>query len=497
MSAIWSHGQSEEQHYPRLQSRLDVDTLIIGAGITGLTTAIKLLDQGQSVAVVEALHIGAGTTGGSTGNLYGTLSSGLSNVQKKWGADATREVVSLRNLAVDLVEDLSQRFSIDCQFSRCPLHACITWPDGELEQYLQAEYDSAADAGLSAALTDYVAEVPFPLHRALRIQDQAQFNPLRYVQGLARAVTELGGLVFEGSPVTHLDANQRMATTEQGEVHAHTIVQATHTPKGINLLQAEMQPYLEYGVGARLTKPWEAEGIFWVLSDSQSLRTFSHNNEHYVVAVGGKHKTGESKDKHHYRELHGYLQTHFDVGEVAYQWTAQQFIAADLLPYIGHSGHEGIYVATGYGADGLTWGTVAGTLLGNQIVGRHSRGAELFDPRRFTPIKSAKNWMKENISVTKHLVEDYLTREEPGALQDVPQGEGRIMKLNGEDVAVYRSADNTLSVLSPVCPHMKCKVKWNGTGSTWDCPCHGSRFAPDGRVLEGPALTPLASRSVG
>lgn len=499
MSAIWKEGQAEGQTYPQLHSRLDVDTLVIGAGITGLTTALKLLDQGQRVAVVEALHVGAGTTGASTGNLYGTLSSGLSNVEKKWGADVTREVVSLRNLAVDLVEDLTQRFSIHCQFTRRLLYVGTRVPDSDLGHYLQLEYDSAADAGLNAALTDSVPELPFPLYRALRIQDQAQFNPLHYVQGLARAVTEMGGLIFEGSRVSNLDANQRMVTTygepQQGEVHARNIVQATHTPKGINLLQAAMQPFLEYGVAARLKKPC-GDGIFWIISDSQSLRTYTYDNEQYVVAVGEKHRTGEPNGRNHYQELSSYLQTHFDTDEVRYQWAAQQFMSADLLPYIGHSGHEGIYVATGYGADGLTWGTVAATLISNQILGRACRGAELFDPRRFTPLKSAKNWVKENVSVTKHLVQDYFTHEDAGALRDVLPGEGRIMMLNGEDVAVYRAADNTLSVLSPICPHLKCKVKWNDTDSTWDCPCHGSRFAPVGNVLEGPALTPLTPHSV-
>jgi glycine/D-amino acid oxidase-like deaminating enzyme/nitrite reductase/ring-hydroxylating ferredoxin subunit len=498
MSAIWSLGSLGEHRYPQLRDRVEVDTVIIGAGITGLTAALKLVEAGQRVAVVEALEVGAGTTGGSTGNLYGTLSESLTKVRKKWNDDVLNEVVSIRSAAVDFIEETVERFGIDCDFARRPLHFCVSKPNQQLEEMLDAELEASRVAGLTANLVTEVPELPFPVHKALRIENQAQFNPLAYAQALSKVVAELGGMIFEASPVTEIDASAGQVKTALGHVKATTIVEATHTPKGVNLVQAEMEPYEEYGVAARMGASAAdklPKGVFWILDDAQSLRAYSHGGNDYVVAVGEKHKTGHAEPgKTFYHNLSNYLKTHFAVAGSDYQWTAQQFKSADLLPYIGRSGHDNVFIGTGYGADGLTWGTVAGGIIGHEILGQYVRGTDLFSPRRFTPGKSAAGWMKENVSVTQHFVKDYLSSSDLEDVDAVAPGEGQVLKLKGEEVAVYRSADNQLSVLSPVCPHMKCKVKWNSTASTWDCPCHGSRFAPEGQVLEGPALQSLAPR---
>lgn len=497
MTAVWTVGRLGAQTFPQLQTRLEVDVVVIGAGATGLATAYKLLEAGKRVAVVEALQVGAGSTGRSTGNLYSTLSQGLAPVREKWDDAVIREVVALRSLALDFIEDVFDHPSRDCHFVRRPLYLAIPDADAEQEQQLEAEHSAATAAGLSATLVDAAPELPFPVHKALRIDYQAQYNPLRYVQCLAHMVTEAGGLIFEASRVTDIDASAGTVKTEHGEVHAEAIVEATHTPKGVNLIQAEMECFQEYGVAARVPATAQLpEGIFWLQDGFHSLRSYSEAGERYVMVVGEKHATGHSDlGKGHYDKLCSYLQRHFKVDRFDYRWSAQQFKSADLLPYIGRSGHDNVFIGTGYAADGLTWGTVAATLISNLVLGRDSRGAALFSPRRFTPAKSAQNWLKENTTVAKHLAKDHFTSVGDGGLGDVAPGEGRLVHMHGEDLAVYRSADNQLSILSPVCPHMKCKVRWNGADSTWDCPCHGSRFAPDGGVLEGPALEPLQPRA--
>lgn len=495
MHSIWDVARTEGQGYPTLDRSTEVDVAIIGAGATGLATALKLTEGGQKVAVLEALTVGQGSTGNSTGNLYGTLSQGLEGIRKKWNQDVVREVVSARMQALDFVEETTQRFSIDCQFMRRSLYFCSAAP-GQKEEMLEEEYLTASGAGLTASLVDEVPELPFNIHRALRIEHQAQYNPLRYVQGLAKAVDELGGRIFERSHVIEVDDKNGIVKTPQAEVRAKYIVHATHTPKGINAVQAEMLPQREYGISATLERSPCPEGVFWILDTSNSLRSYRYNGEDYLIVIGGKHKTGHGKPGiDYYEELKEFARTHFNIGRFEHTWSAQQYTPADGLPYIGRSplaSHS--FIGTGYAADGLTWGVVAAALISDQILGRENRWGKLFDPKRFTPLKSAKNWYEENKTVAQHLMKNYLSSAQLQRLEDVDLGEGRIVEIDGEKLAVHRNQQGTLSVLSPECPHMKCMVSWNAADTTWDCPCHGSRFTIHGDVIEGPAYQPLARR---
>lgn len=497
MRSIWKIDDNEQVCYPQLTGVMTVDTVIIGGGITGVTTALRLVEDGQLVAVLEAGRVGSGDTGNSTGNLYSTVSQGLAPIEKKWDQTVVSEVVSARAHAVDFIEKTVDRYGIDCQFSRRPLHFCVRDASGAqqkaLDKMLDSELEVSLAAGLSASIVNQIAEFPLAVHRALRIENQAQFNPFKYTRGVAKTIAEQGGLIFSNSRLVSIDADIGLVKTANGEIKAKNIVFATHTPLGINLLQAEMQPYREYGISARLNGNSYPEGVFWMQDDSKSVRSYDYKGEKYLVVVGSKHKTGEGTEgPGYYKTLQEYASRHFDVASFEHQWSAQQFQSADLLPYIGRSGHDNVWVGTGYSADGLTWGTLAGGVISDQIKGRENRVSDLFNPRRFTPIKSAAGWLKENASVTKHFVKDYLTPAKLKHLEEVMPGEGKLVKLDGEKLAVYRSPDNELSVLSPVCPHMKCLVSWNDADTTWDCPCHGSRFSPtDGSVIEGPAIEPL------
>lgn len=498
--ALW-YVNNRPGSYTPLHGAVSAGTVIVGGGITGLTTALKLAEAGIPVVVLESRQIAGGDTGNSTGNLYSTLSQGLAPVEKKWSADVVAAIVAERARAIDLVESTVERFAIDCQFERRPLYWCLRDAGDRSDDALQREYAVAKTAGLQARLVDAVPRLPDANSGAICLENQAQFNPLSYVQGLARRVVELGGVIHERSPVTGVDAKAGVVNTAAGEVSARQIVLATHTPIGINLLQAEMEPSREYGISAVLDSNFQTdsypEGIVWIQDAAVSLRSYLYNDRHYLVAVGYKHKTGEGKlGEGFYQALEQYVSERYDVAEFTHRWSAQQFKSADLLPYIGRSGHENVWVGTGYAADGLVWGTIAGDLIANQILGQQDSRAQLFDPRRFTPVKSAARWTAENLSVASHFIRGYLTPARVRQLDQIEPGEGRIVNVDGDRLAVFRSATNELLALSPVCPHMKCMVNWNGAEKTWDCPCHGSRFAVDGSVLEGPAMQPLSRHLV-
>ncbi len=495
MRAIWDIGSTEQHHYPTLTENISADAVVIGAGITGITTALQLADAGMDVVVLEALAVGQGGTGGSTGNLYSTVATGLAPLRKKWGDETIQDVVSARAQAIDQIEAWVKRFGIECQFHRRPLYHLTQAEDKKALETLDAERDALRCAGLDVTAAED-AMLPFQITHGLKVEGQAQFNPLRYVQGLARAVSQQGVRLFENSPVRDVDYSHGVVTTDRATVTARHIIHATHTPKGINLLHAGLLPSREYGIGATLNSGDYPDGIFFVHDSFHSLRSYHHGDEHYLVVIGEQHKTGEGHaDDTYFARLQAYMNEHFDVKSAAYRWSNQQYSPADGLPYIGRMhGKDNAYLATGFAADGLTWGTLAGMIIADLASGQDNPWHQRFDSRRFTPGKSAMNWAKENVSVTKHLAKDYLGTRNLKELADVPPGQGKVMSLKGEKLAIYMSHAGELSVLSAVCPHMKCLVHWNGAETSWDCPCHGSRFDIHGEVIEGPAYNPLARR---
>ncbi|SFU96126.1 FAD-dependent oxidoreductase [Halomonas korlensis] len=500
MEAIWGIGGTDQHHYPTLNEDISADAVVIGAGITGITTALQLADAGMDVVVLEALAVGQGGTGGSTGNLYSTVARGLAPLRKTWDDATIRDVVNARALAIDHIEALVERFGIDCQFHRRVLYHIAKAEDKQILETLDAEREAMRCAGLEVKSAED-AMLPFQMTHGLKIEGQAQFNPLRYVQGLARAVSQQSVRIFEGSPVREVKYPQGVVVTDKATVTAHHIIHATHTPKGINLLHASLLPSREYGIGVKLNSGAYPEGIFFVHDPFHSLRSYRHGDEHYLVVIGEQHKTGEGQaDAAYFERLHAYISEHFDVESIAYRWSNQQYSPADGLPYIGRMhGKDNAYLATGFAADGLTWGSLAGMIIADLVTRRDSPwrthfDSSRFDSRRFTPGKSAMNWARENASVTKHLAKDYLGTRNLKELADVSPGQGKVMTLKGEKLAIYMSHDGELSVLSAVCPHMKCLVHWNGAETSWDCPCHGSRFDIQGEVIEGPAYHPLARR---
>jgi len=334
MAAIWDVARADES-YPPLLTSIEVDVAVIGAGITGLTTALEVAQAGKHVVVLEARRVGDGTTGGSTGNLYAPLTKGLASIRKKWDDRVMREVASSRASAVDYIEDTVRRLAIDCQFRRCSLYRLLTSPDASLNADLDEEFAALTSAGLAAS---HVSDVPlpFPIHRGLKLENQAQFDPLRYVQGLAREVSRLGGSIHEHSSVLDVDYDQRILKTGAVEVRAQHIVHATHTPKGINLLQAGMQTYREYGLSAKLGGQAYPEGIFWVFDPFHSIRSYHHAGKDYLMLIAEHHKTGEGQlGPGYYEKLKSYLSERFDVTGFEHLWSAQQYSSADGLPYIG------------------------------------------------------------------------------------------------------------------------------------------------------------------
>ncbi|MDB5761273.1 MAG: FAD-dependent oxidoreductase [Herminiimonas sp.] len=490
--SIWSAAQ-QPVAFPALTSNLSVDVVIIGAGITGITAAALLSSAGRRVAVLEAMKVGHGTTGHSTGNLYAPVDESMHKLARKWGGDTVREVVQSRALAIDLIERNIAEYRLDCDFSRQPwvLYSSQAMPD-EIEA-IENEYKAALDAGLSAHLAKDLP-LPYAVRKALVVDRQAQFHPLKYVQQLAKAIRSDDCMIFEGSPVQDIDEQKGEARVKDFTVKAQQIIMATHTPKGFNVIQTELGAYREYAVAAALAERQLPGGIFWSAGmPKTSTRLVDLRGAPYVLMIGERHKTGQQDDTGaRYQVLENSMRSRFNIASPVFRWSAQHYRAADGFPYIGlAAGASRLYLASGFATDGLTYGTLAGIVLSDLIAGKGNRLADLFSPRRFTPLKSAKNFFKENLNLASFYIKDYAHGPAAKKLAEVAPGEGELIDVDGNKMAVYRDENSQLFILSPVCSHLKCIVHWNRAERSWDCPCHGSRFNYDGKVIEGPALEPL------
>jgi len=490
MTSLWQ-GTAHPVHFPSLNEDADADVAIIGGGITGLTAAMLLTEAGKRVIVLEAGAIGAGTTGLSTGNLYAVVDHRLHAIEPEWGRDTMEAVAQSRMDAIDLIEDTVRRYGVDCQFRRRPFYLCASSQAREDIEIIEREYRAAKNANLNAVLTNKTP-LPFPIYKALLIEGQAQFHPLNYVRALAKHLVDDGCAVCANTRVTHIEDKTGVVHTDGGQVRADAIVMATHTPKGIYAVHALMEVHREYGIAAPLLEDTRPDGIYWDISTKHSIRTYAADGQTYLMVIGGRTLMGNEPDaRQRYRDVERFAHERFGIGDIAFAWSAQSYRSADGLPYIGRShGSSRTYIATGFGADGLTYGTLAANIISEEILGREGRWSDLYDARRFTPVKSARSAASETMGVARHLLKDYFARR-PKELEQVPPGEGRILKIDGDRVAVYRDELDHYSLVSPRCTHMGCMVHWNNAEKSWDCPCHGSRFAVTGTIIEGPALSPL------
>lgn len=493
--SLWN-SFSGTTDFPALQSDLQVDVAIIGGGITGITTAQLLSKEGFNVAVLEARKVGGGTTSHSTGNLYFTIDKILSSLQSKYDNEIIRNIVSSRYDAMNLIEKNVKDFNIDCDFERVPWY--LYSDNEENASKIEQELETAREAGVNMEEAKQ-EEIPFHINKGVKVGGQAQFNAMRYVQELSKKVEGERCRIFENSRVTSVEDNSDgvVVHTLNGKVSAKYAVHATHTPKGVEVqYHTTLGPYREYAVAVKLKGGTYPKGIFWGYygkGEKVSMRSYERGEEKFVLAVGEPHKVGQAKDnEQHIKNLVSFLEQYFEIEEVTHRWGGQHYKPADLLPYIGKK-TEGSreFVATGFSTDGLTYGTLAAMLISDEIGGKENLYSEMYAAKRFTPMKSAKEFIKENVNVAVQYVKDLPFSADEAALKNLKTGEGTILEKDGHKVAAMKNELGEVKMHSAFCTHLSCVVHWNNAEKTWDCPCHGSRFDSDGMVLEGPALHPL------
>lgn len=488
--SLWA-ATSPESSYSSLKGKIEVDVAVVGGGITGLTAALLLKRAGKKVAVIEKSRIATGESGQTTAHLTEVVDTRFHKIASDFGKERARAVAESSRAAIAQIAQLVTELKIDCAFERVPgfLYAESLTDMVELKRELKA----MQQAGIGA---QWVKEVPVPFESrgAIMVEDQAQFHPGNYLEALAKAVDSDGSHVFERSRVVELrDGEPCRLKTENGSIVAREIIVATNNPISNRVtMQTKIANYRTYAIAARIEniRSRLSAGLFW---DNQDPYHYTRLHGDYVLIGGEDHKTGTIENTGaSYEKLIEYAHAKWGVSEIAYRWSGQITRPVDGLPYIGRaplSRHE--YVATGYTGNGMTFGTIAGMLLSDEVLGRANSWSKLYDATRINLRASAFKYISENKDYLICMIKGRIEPPEAKSLSEVGVGEGKIVEIAGKKVAVYHDEIGTLHALSPVCTHLGCHVSFNRSERTWDCPCHGSRFGVDGRVLNGPATVDL------
>jgi glycine/D-amino acid oxidase-like deaminating enzyme/nitrite reductase/ring-hydroxylating ferredoxin subunit len=495
--SLWESTESEgTPNFSALNQPLQADVAIVGAGITGLTAALSLLNKGLRVVVLEAGTVGGGVTAQNSGHLTTMLDSDYTAVARHFGDDSARRVAQALTDAIEWIGEQDRQWRLASEFQVVPGY--LFAESAEQRGDLQSEYQAMKRLGLSVSRHKAVP-LPFSVADGVVMERQARLHPLRYAMGLAHVLANHNLEIFEETRVTSVEreSGQFWLQLENGHrVTARTVVLATHTPIGLKpLLQAKIVPYRSYIIGVRV-RNHIPDALYWDVAEPYHYIRLAHDDAGDLLMIGGEdHKTGEEPDTRiRLNRLERYAQRRFDVRTIDYRWSAQLYDPIDGLPYIGELSRErGLYIATGFSGDGLTFGTIAGRLLADQILGAADPAlSKLFSPGRINALASGGRLLTENTKIISHFIGDRLgAGNTPQSLEHIAPGEGCLMEVEGQKRAVYRAPDGQLSVLSPVCTHANCLVKWNTAENSWDCPCHGGRYTPTGEVLNGPPVLGL------
>lgn len=497
--SVWL-GEFTPPSFEALDQDLDVDVCVVGAGIAGLSVAYGAVCSGRSVVVIEDdAMIGAGETSRTTAHLTYAFDDSYLVVERLHGAEGARLTAESHVAAIDEIARIVHAESIPCQFERLDGYLILA-PDHE-PKVLEREFEALRDAGLTGV--EWVDRAPltgYDSGRCLRYPHQAQFQPLHYLTGLARAVVQRGGRIFTRTHAARIEGGPRgvsgRVTMEHGPaITARDIVVCTNTPVQDRLtLHTKQYPYRTYALAARVPRGSVTRALYWDTETPYHYVRFHSRPDHDLLIVGGEdHKTGQDDDaRERWARVEAWARERFpQMGAIEMAWSGQVLEPMDALAYIGRNpGEENVWVVTGDSGNGMTHAVIAGIMLPRLMDGKEHPWAKLYEPSRKS-VRAGLQFARENLNMAAQYAR-WLT---PGDVEDVsriPAGQGAVVREGMKKFACFRDDRGMLHRVSAVCPHLGAIVGWNSDEKTWDCPAHGSRFDSTGKVVNGPANSNLS-----
>jgi glycine/D-amino acid oxidase-like deaminating enzyme/nitrite reductase/ring-hydroxylating ferredoxin subunit len=493
------HSGVKVPKYRRAGKSMRVDVCVVGAGIAGLTTAYLLAREGKSVAIFDEGPIGSGQTGRTSAHLASAIDDRFVEIERLHGKKGARLAYQSHAAAIDTIERISREEKISCDFAR--IDAFLSGTPSDPPDFLDRELAAAHRAGFTPA--EKLPKGGLDNGPCLRFGRQARFHPLRYLVGLAGAIQRMGGRIYTGQRVKDVQGSDPKKKTPgraqlAGRIRAtaDSIVVATNTPSPINDwfgIYTKQASYRTYVIGAAVPRGAVQDALHWDTADPYHyVRVQRLPGPKDLLLIGGEdHKTGQFPESGApYARLESWARQKFPMMErIRYRWSGQVQEPADGLAFIGRAltDKENVFVATGDSGMGLTHGTIAGLLITDLILGRENPWEKLYDPSRKI---LNKEFVRENANALAQYT-DLITGGDATSVDEIPAGHGAVIRNGLSKIAVYRDPASKVHRHSAICTHLQCVVQWNPVEKSWDCPCHGSRFDPFGKVVMGPAIDDL------
>ncbi len=488
---LWLDTMSAPE-FSTLTHDLNVDVCIVGAGITGVTLAYLLKDTDLKVALIDSDRVLHGTTAYTTAKVtvqhdvfYHDLIHSYGEYQAKCYANAQTD-------ALQFISQTVQDLKIDCDFEE--KFAAVYTQDKKYVPLFEKEFQAYQTLGLNGRLVDEL-DLPFSIEKALVIENQAQFHPLKYLMGLLQSVAQSSNVeIYENTPAQDIvkqESDYVIKTASTVNICAKKVVQASHFPfyDDLALLFAKIEPSRSYLMACQGSKQLPKGMYLSYEEPTRTIRTYQD-----LLIVGGEdHRTGNQDDAvSKYKAIEQFAHAQFHVDEVVYEWSTQDYETVDKIPFIGRlQEKDEIYVATGFRKWGMTNGTVAALLLHDLLLEKENPWEELFNPQRKNLSAQLKNLIFFNAKVAFELLKGKLKLGDE--LDALNHGQAMVISTDEGKYGVYKDHEGELFVVDITCPHLGCELNFNRAECTWDCPCHGSRFSYKGEIISGPAHYSLKS----
>lgn len=504
MSSYWIQSTKNLKLNEKITNNYETDVCIIGAGLAGLSTGYYLAKEGVNVIILDKDNIGQKVSGNTTAKI--TLQHNLiyDYLIKSFGTDFAMKYFKSNKEAISNIKKIIDDENIECDFEYQDNYVYTTNQDDITKIHNEIKAINSLNNILNLNEKDIFADfvtscnLPFKICGAIKVKDQAQFHPLKYMFGLSKAIINKGGMIFTNSLVTDVKQKDGVYTTytDKHFIKSKYIVIASHFPfKDFpGFYFSKMYQSTSYVLGID-TKSDLFDGMY-ISSDKPtfSYRTAKYKDKKILIMAGGDHKTGYAPDNSQtgYNILEQEVKKYYSNCEILYKWNTRDCITIDKVPYIGDFSNlmPNMFVATGFNKWGITSSNVAANIIRDKILGIKNEYSKIYEATRFSPIKNAHEMKNITSQVLKSFVTNRIKIPEEN-LSAIKNDNGGIIKVNGASIGIYKDINGKVFAVNPTCTHLGCLLTWNNLDKTWDCPCHGSRFDYTGKNLYDPAFKDL------